>query len=113
MKVRRNSWHYRLIKHRAFASKIKDANKDTMNYLCEVYLGIWCLVFAIPLALIALCAGLYAGLCPVLSENFFKAHLVWLYIYFLIAASPLWIEIIRILIEPLTTKSWRRLEIIQ
>ena len=105
MKVKRDSWHFQLVEHKRFLSELKDSNDDAMAYLCEVYVAIFCRTI-IPLLLLVTIPGLLLAENGQLKEHF------WVCADFIIVVSPIWITVVSIFIEPMTSKKWRKLEIV-
>ncbi len=107
MVVKKNSWHYRLVKGRNFVSDLKKDNCDAMNYIVEVYLDVFLRGFFILSILIGLSILFVEGLHSFLMDKTPIPVLV----VFLIGSSPVWFTFLSILIEPFTKKTWRRLKV--
>jgi len=106
MKVKKDSWHYRLVEHKSFVSELEDSNEDAMNYLHEVYVGIFIRILIIPLLLAMILSF------PLAQSGQLKEHFFWVYVFFIIVSSPIWFMPVSLFIEPFTPKKWRKLEIV-
>lgn len=107
MRVRKDSWHYRLVQHKKFVSDPSpdDLRNQTINYIIEIW-NVFVVALGAPI-LIGLMFLHAAGSFHLFSEN---QPLMIVFTIFI--TSPLWVLILLAIINLFASKEWRQLDII-
>ncbi len=100
MKVKKDSWHYNLVKHKEFIANLGLNNSKAMSYLVAVWLMIFIEYIIIPVSVLLLVL-FFLG----------KLKVIAFIIITLACISPATFAIIATVVEPFIKKEWRKLEI--
>lgn len=105
MLVKKDRWHYEMVKKKKFVKNLKPGNNEALNYIASVWLAIFCSYLVFPLA-----TSMLLILLP--NVQLYLTRHPWpLLLFFIIVSSPLWFTILLITIEPFLSEKWKELSV--